>query len=71
MEKGKTYEDGLVEGRLAAVEHMQTGQNLRLDNHSQRISALERAMWVVIGAIAALEFFPVVASMITKLAGLE
>ena len=56
----KTYEDGLVEGRLTAVEHMQTNQNLRLDNHGQRISALERAMWVVIGAIAALEFFPII-----------
>lgn len=56
----KTYEDGLVEGRLAAVEHMQSSQNVRLDNHGQRISSLERAMWVVIGAIAALEFFPII-----------
>lgn len=58
----KTYEDGLVEGRLAAVEHMQTSQNMRLDNHAGRISALEKAMWLVIGAIAALEFFPIMAS---------
>ena len=65
----KTYEDGVVEGRLAAVEHMQTGQNVRLDNHGARISALERAMWVVIGAIAALEFFPVIADALRKLAG--
>jgi hypothetical protein len=56
---GKTYEDGVVKGRLDAIEHMQTGQNLRLDNHAHRISSLERAMWVVIGAIAALEFFPI------------
>jgi hypothetical protein len=71
VDKIKTYEDGIVEGRLAAVEHMQTGQNLRLDNHSQRISSLERAMWVVIGAIAALEFFPVIAKMIKVVVGLE
>lgn len=64
MTENKTYEDGLVEGRLAAVEHMQSSQNLRLDNHSVRISSLERAMWVVIGAIAALEFFPVIANML-------
>ena len=63
----KTYEDGLVEGRLAAVEHMQSSQNLRLDNHSQRISALERAMWVVIGAIAALEFFPIIGALLKGL----
>ena len=69
MNQEKTYEDGIVEGRLSAVEHMQTGQNLRLDNHSQRISALERAMWVVIGAIAALEFFPVIANMLKQLMG--
>lgn len=64
MTENKTYEDGLVEGRLAAVEHMQSSQNLRLDNHSVRISSLERAMWVVIGAIAALEFFPVIANIL-------
>lgn len=71
METKKTYEDGLVEGRLAAVEHMQSSQNLRLDNHSTRISSLERAMWVVIGAIAALEFFPIVAQLIRTVAGFE
>lgn len=71
MSLEKTYEDGIVEGRLAAVEHMQQGQNLRLDNHSQRISALERAMWVVIGAIAAIEFFPILASFLKQLGGLE
>jgi hypothetical protein len=71
MELEKTYEDGLVEGRLKAVENMQHGQNLRLDNHSIRISSLERAMWVVIGAIAALEFFPIAATMIRSVAGIE
>ena len=69
MNEKKTYEDGLIAGRMAAVEHMQTGQNLRLDNHSTRISALERAMWVVIGAIAALEFFPILGSALTKWIG--
>jgi len=69
MNEKKTYEDGLIAGRMAAVEHMQTGQNLRLDNHSTRISALERAMWVVIGAIAALEFFPILGTALTKWIG--
>jgi len=65
----KTYDDGVTAGRLAAVEHMQTGQNLRLDNHGTRISSLERAMWVVIGAIGAIEFFPVLANILSKMAG--
>ena len=66
----KTYEDGIVKGRLDAIEHMQTGQNVRLDNHSSRISGLEKAMWVVIGAIAAIEFFPVLADFLRHLGDL-
>jgi hypothetical protein len=69
MNEERTYEDGVVQGRLSAVEHMQTGQNVRLDNHSTRISSLERAMWVVIGAIAALEFFPIFGSALSKWIG--
>lgn len=67
MTEEKTYEDGVVEGRLAAVEHMQTGQNLRLDGHSHRILSLERAMWIVVGAIAAIEFFPVMALFVKSM----
>jgi hypothetical protein len=63
----KTYEDGLLRGRLDAVEHMQVNQNMRLESHSSRIGSLERAMWVVIGAIAAVQFFPLLAKFLTHL----
>jgi len=58
----KTYEDGkaegLVEGKLIAIEDMQVRQNTRLDGHNVRISALEKTSYSLIAIILFIEFAP-------------
>lgn len=58
------YDQGLQDGRLAAIEAMQLQQNMRIDNHSNRISTIEKAMYIMIGLIAAVEFFPLLADFL-------
>ena len=54
----KTYEDGLRDGKITSLEAMQSSQNKRLNNHSDRLSNLERTSYLMIGAILFIEFFP-------------
>ena len=51
MTEGLTYEDGLLHGRIDALERMQGEQKGRLDNHAGRIRILERLMWVWAGVL--------------------
>ena len=52
------YPEGLRDGKIAAIEHMQATQNRRLDNHDNRISNLERVAYIVLGIVMFLEFAP-------------
>ena len=54
----KTYDDGLQDGKIRAIEEMQGRQNNRLDQHNGRISNLEKVSWLLIGAILFAEFAP-------------
>lgn len=58
MSNEHTYEEGLRDGRIAALEHMQHSQNSRLDKHESRISIQERITYGLLGAIALLEVIP-------------
>jgi hypothetical protein len=54
----KTYEDGVLEGRVNAHEAMLTDHKGRLDNHADRLRIMERVLYIVIGAMALVEFAP-------------
>lgn len=56
----KTYDDGLRDGRIEALEHMQGLQNDRLETHGRRLTTLERVAWVLMGVIGFLEFGPTI-----------
>ena len=64
----KTYEEGVkegkVEGKLEAIEDMQVRQNERLDGHNKRISNLERLGYILLGAVAIIEFLPHIQSFV-------
>ena len=60
----ESYERGLQDGRIAAIEAMQISQNIRLDGHGARISALEKGGYILLGVIFAMEFFPLIADML-------
>jgi len=56
----KTYEDGLVEGRVMSLERMMVEHKGRLDNHSKRLSYLERAMWMLAGIVLFINAWPAI-----------
>lgn len=54
----KTYEDGLIEGRLGAVETMLGEHKGRLDNHAQRLQIGERVIYALGGVLVLIQVFP-------------
>ena len=58
MDKPKTYEDGLRDGRIEALEHVAHKVVQRLDVHSDRIRALERICWGLAGILAFVNLWP-------------
>lgn len=53
-----TYEDGLRDGQLKAIEATQAHHGQRLDNHGKRLRILERIVWGVCGVAIFLEVWP-------------
>ena len=54
----KTYDDGLRDGKIQAIEDMQGRQNNRLDSHNGRISTLEKTSYGLMAVILFIEFAP-------------
>lgn len=54
----KTYEDGVRDGRLNAHEKTLAKHSERLDSHSRRIGLLEKAAWIVLGSVIAIQLLP-------------
>ena len=54
----KTYEDGMRDGKIEAVESIQAHQGRRLDNHEHRLSSLEKVMYGVMAIVVFIEFWP-------------
>ena len=53
-----TYEEGLCEGRLAAIEAQQSIHATRLDKMDGRVSKLEIVAYTLAGCIAMVQFAP-------------
>lgn len=58
MDNGKTYEDGLVDGRLKNLEDVTLKHSQRFDSHSKRMRSLERVAWGLLGGFALIKFLP-------------
>lgn len=63
---GKSYEDGLAEGRIRGIEETISEHGRRLDKHESRLTAQERITYALLGAITLIQIFPA----IQKVAGL-
>ena len=61
----KTYEEGLRDGAIRALEKTQGKHESRLDSHSTRLARIERFMYIGIGALVFLQSFPLVRQFIT------
>jgi len=55
----KTYDDGLREGRVTALEAYVSAHGKRLDHHSRRLRFLEVSISIGVGGLLLLQLFPV------------
>ncbi len=59
-----TYEEGVRDGKIAALENMANDHKGRLDNHGRRLAMLERIIWGVFGIGVLVNFWPKIQAMI-------
>ena len=60
----KTYEQGLIEGRVLGVEETVAHHSTRLDSHEKRIAANERIQYAILGAIALINVLPAIQALV-------
>lgn len=60
----KTYEQGLLEGQIDAMEKIQSHHADRLDHHEKRLTAQERISFGLLGALVLLEVLPTIRAAI-------
>ena len=54
----KTYEQGLVDGKLFALEQITAKHDKRLNHHSERLKTMERIIYAVLGAYTFVQLLP-------------
>ena len=57
-ETQRTYEDGLRDGKIEALENVAGNHADRLDSHSARLRWMERIIWACGGAFALVQLIP-------------
>lgn len=60
----RTYQEGLLEGRLQAYSDILTKHEERLNSHSRRLRSMERVVWGVMGATVFIQVWPMFATFI-------
>lgn len=63
----KTYEEGLRDGQIDALEKTAANHASRLDSHSERLRQMERITWLIIGGLVVLQALPTAAKIIETL----
>lgn len=58
MEKEKTFEDGLLEGKIQAMEAMIANHGVRIAVVEKRLGVQEKLAYLLMGAIAFVTFAP-------------
>lgn len=67
----KTYEDGLAEGRIIALENTSARHGERLDSHSARLRMMERLIWLGGGIAFAIQSYELWGAILRKMIGVE
>ena len=67
-----SYEDGLRDGKIEALTQRADGHDRRFTDHENKFKAnevrfriLERMMWLLIGAIGFMNFYPALKAFLT------
>lgn len=53
----KSYDDGVRDGAIAALEQITAKHSQRMDKHSQRIGRLDRFFYIGSGVVVTINFF--------------
>lgn len=64
----KSYEDGIVEGKIQALEAIAATHDKRLNSHSSRLRYVERAVWLMLGAYLLVQFLPTLRAFFSAVA---
>lgn len=67
----RTYQEGLLEGRLQAYSDVLRQHQERLNSHSKRLRAMERVVWGVMGATVFIQVWPVLSKFIESSVGVR
>lgn len=62
----KTYEEGLRDGQLKALEEIVSSHKDRLDHHSGRIRRLERVAWITLGVVLTIQLLPQIQNLLQR-----
>jgi len=62
------YQEGLRDGRINELGEIVRRHHDRLESHSVRIRGLERVSWIILGIFAVIQFAPLLARFIERLA---
>ena len=69
MEDHKTYRDGVVDGRIQALEETQAKMQVELKEHkthtNNRITNLEKMVWIASGTVLAVTLLPELKALLT------
>lgn len=58
--ENKTYEDGLRDGQIKAIERVLSEHKVVHEDHERRLKQQERVMWILIGAFGLVQFLPAI-----------
>jgi hypothetical protein len=64
QEPSLSYEDGIREGRVRALEAGQLRVHERINSHEKRLTAQERITYALLGALALLQLWPALQSIV-------
>ena len=64
--EGKSYEDGLRDGQIKAIERVLSEHKTIHDDHERRLKQQERVMWILIGAFGLVQFLPAIQGLLGR-----
>jgi len=59
-ETNEAYKEGVRDGRIQSLEHRMNKSDSRHEAHENRFKYIERLMWMFIGAVGLVQFFPMI-----------
>jgi len=63
--RSEEYQEGLRDGKIAALEEGVARAHVRIDKHESRITAQERISYALLGSLALIQVWPAIERMLS------